>query len=215
MTKGKQLSQPQAFQAGWYLCLSVYPTLHSIKCVREGQEHELQIWKHWKMDQMIIALCFTVSQKQGSSSGQWTHHSRLLIISSGCGATADLLPILGAGEWNRQNRKQSIALYPSAHELSRDLERVSGGQECQLCHQSCTTMVHGQIMPNWIQDVATIVRFTFTRCSIVKGDLLNIENTFYVIFKADEMNDFDTWSQRNRYGELLNEILLSIEIDTG
>ena len=52
-----------------YLCLSVYPILHSIKCVR-GQGHELQIWKHWKMDQMIIALCFTVSQKQGSSSGQ-------------------------------------------------------------------------------------------------------------------------------------------------
>ena len=53
----------------YYLCSSVYPALHSFKWVR-GQGHELQIWKHWKMDQMIIALCFTVSQKQGSSSGQ-------------------------------------------------------------------------------------------------------------------------------------------------
>ena len=42
----------------------------------------------------------------------------------------------------------------------------------------------------WILDVATIVRFTFNRCSIVKGDLFNIEHAFYVIFKADEMNDF-------------------------
>ena len=123
-------------------------------------------------------IMFYREPKQGSSSGQWTHHSRLLIISSGCGGTADLLPILGAGEWNRQNRKQSIALYPSAHELSRDLERVSGGRECQLCHQPCTALVHGQIMPNWIQDVATSVRFTFTRCSIVKWEciLCNIQS---------------------------------------
>ena len=54
-------------------------------------------------------------------------------------------------------------------------------------------------MPNWIQDVATIVRFTFTRCSIVKGDLLNIENAFYVILKADEMNDFYKYMKPKKY----------------
>ena len=41
-----------------YLCYLFIP-----QCVR-GQGHELQIWKHWKMDQMIIALCFTVSQNK-------------------------------------------------------------------------------------------------------------------------------------------------------
>ena len=30
----------------------------------------------------------------------------------------------------------------SEPELSRDLERVSGGQECQLCHRPCTALVH-------------------------------------------------------------------------
>ena len=41
-----------------YLCYLFIP-----QCVR-GQGHELQIWKHWKMDQMMIALCFTVSQNK-------------------------------------------------------------------------------------------------------------------------------------------------------
>ena len=72
--------------------LSVYPTM----CQGSGARiTDLKTLKNGPNDDRIM---FYREPKQGSSSGQWTHHSRLLIISSGCGATADLLPILGAGE---------------------------------------------------------------------------------------------------------------------
>ena len=75
-----------------FICLS--RTSQHQMCQGSGARiTDLKTLKNGPNDYRIM---FYREPKTSELQWTWTHHSRLLIISSGCGATADLLPILGA-----------------------------------------------------------------------------------------------------------------------